>query len=475
MQNFSYIIAPFTDAEGKPLSGARVTFRELGTSGEKIDIYDFSGTTRIENPLILNSDGRLPKTPYIKDGVSYKVTIEKPTGVEPIYDGALCLNESECWEDPVVFNVASVNNAQAIDVSNVYVVGVAGVRNAPKALGAVIAKGYESADDGCPARLFRWVSSVESVTDNGFNILVNQEDNTGYWQLDIQGGVVDVRMGGLFSNSGTTDNAIILDRILNAISGTDNNVVYFPKGTYYFGGTINIASMILGDGAYIYPYSSTCSFNVGYLENRGGEFRSTSNKTMFRNIKSYVSKSGDIGASNVTATKVKAQKFDSYGIIFEYGQVKKDDKMMYGIQSYEADRADEDYFTKFDVHTDTFIDGELEANSFKNVKLKNDEGVVSLNLDGARYVRPACSDIGNLFTLDEFFTNCSVGDVVILEIKIFASGTNYHRVQFQRRTEAGGYYSFKTKGMCSLPFRCDGHVGNYCTFKPLFNTEVLAE
>jgi len=287
MQNFSYIIAPFTDAEGKPLSGARVTFRELGTSGEKIDIYDFSGTTRIENPLILNSDGRLPKTPYIKDGVSYKVTIEKPTGIEPIYDGALCLNESECWEDPVVYNVASVNNEQDVDISNVYVEGVAGVRNAPKALGSVIANGYADANDGCPSRVYTWVEAVELPEDNGFTVLLNPDDNSGYWSLDFQGGVADVRMGGLFPSNGNFDNSIVLARIASALSSYGVATIYFPAGNYYLGSNHTIRSAIVDNNAYFYPYGSTnVVLAIARLENRGGKFctNTTSNAVCIPNV-----------------------------------------------------------------------------------------------------------------------------------------------------------------------------------------------
>ena len=243
MQTFFNPTTPFFDDEGHPLVWARVSFLEIGTSANFIDLTDSEGTP-LPNPLFTGSDGRLrlnngngaPAVPCIANGLSYKVVVAKKTGVEPIFVDGILQNPEELYEEPsIVFVVTAMGGSGAGGNSSV-VGSIAEVRSADKGLGSVVCAGYYAAGD-CPSRTFTWFDSEEPPEDNGINILRNPDDNTGYWKMgDPQAGTWDVRMAGLRPEFESSTNSSLLANLLSMVndSGFDtmSTRIFFPKGVW---------------------------------------------------------------------------------------------------------------------------------------------------------------------------------------------------------------------------------------------------
>ncbi len=243
--------------------GARVSFLDLSTSANFIELTDNEGTP-LPNPLFTGSDGRLrlengngaPAVPCIADGLSYKVVVARKTGVEPIFMGGILQNPEELYESPfIAFVVTAMGGSGA--GSNTSVIGsVADVRLADKTLGSVVCSGYYEAGD-CPARVFTWVESQEPPQDNGINVLRNPEDNTGYWKMsDPPAGTWDVRMAGLtLSGADAAQNSVRLQALLNAVGElldveTAATRIYFPKGVWHLSaGFTAYSKVVFGYGS----------------------------------------------------------------------------------------------------------------------------------------------------------------------------------------------------------------------------------
>lgn len=272
MQTFFNPKTPFFGAEGKPMANARVTFLSVDTSGAPLVVKDFYGNI-LDNPMTTQSDGTLKDVPYFDDGVSYKVVVEKPTGVPAVYVLDRIVNESELFKPAYEFIVSSMGAGESGLIQATFVDGIVGVRNADKNLGSVVCNGYTAKNDGCPSRVFKWVESVNPMPDNGVNSLRNVNDNTGYWKMEEPQGVFDVRFGGLFPTNGDVDSSIKLSNILSALNQSNVDTIYFPQGEYYFSGNHFVKSMVMENGCNFRPFrGNDAVFNIGNFENRGGRF-----------------------------------------------------------------------------------------------------------------------------------------------------------------------------------------------------------
>ena len=283
MQTFFNPTTPFFDDEGHPLVGARVSFLEIGTSANFIDLTDSEGTP-LPNPLFTGSDGRLrlnngngaPAVPCIANGLSYKVVVAKKTGVEPIFVDGILQNPEELYEEPsIVFVVTAMGGSGAGGNSSV-VGNIAEVRSADKGLGSVVCAGYYAAGD-CPSRTFTWFDSEEPPEDNGINILRNPDDNTGYWKMgDPQAGTWDVRMAGLRPEFESSTNSSLLANLLSMVndSGFDtmSTRIFFPKGVWKIQqGFTAYSKVVFGYGAKLSMGNGTAkTFNFhGGIESFG--------------------------------------------------------------------------------------------------------------------------------------------------------------------------------------------------------------
>lgn len=283
MQTFFNPTTPFFDDEGHPLVGARVSFLEIGTSANFIDLTDSEGTP-LSNPLFTGSDGRLrlnngngaPAVPCIANGLSYKVVVAKKTGVEPIFVDGILQNPEELYEEPsIVFVVTAMGGSGAGGNSSV-VGSIAEVRSADKGLGSVVCAGYYAAGD-CPSRTFTWFDSEEPPEDNGINILRNPDDNTGYWKMgDPQAGTWDVRMAGLRPEFESSTNSSLLANLLSMVndSGFDtmSTRIFFPKGVWKIQqGFTAYSKVVFGYGAKLSMGNGTAkTFNFhGGIESFG--------------------------------------------------------------------------------------------------------------------------------------------------------------------------------------------------------------
>lgn len=260
------------------MANARVTFLSVDTSGTPIVIHDYDGNI-LDNPMETQSDGTLKDVPYFDDGVSYKVIVEKSTGIPPVYVLGRISNEAELYQQPpeLEFIVSAMggNGSGVINAQIVY--GINGVRAADKAQGSVVCIGYSSKDDGCPSRIFTWNESVNPPVDNGITIIRSSTDNSGFWKMEDLCDALDVRMGGILPSATKVDSSPALSNILNAVG---NKTLYFPAGNYYFGTNSTVESVVMEAGAKFYPFNaSNVKFTIGNLDNRGGKFCAVSNAT----------------------------------------------------------------------------------------------------------------------------------------------------------------------------------------------------
>lgn len=283
MQTFFNPTTPFLDSEGKPMVEARVSFLDLETDAHFIEITDNTGTP-LENPLFTGSDGRLmlhngtPVVPCIADGVSYKVTVARRTGVEPVIVGGVLMNPGELYEEPYIAFVVTAMGGGSGSGGDVGVVdGIADVRLSDPSLGSVLCCGYYSAGD-CPARVFTWTESENPPEDNGITVLRNPNRSGGYWRMGApEGGLWDVRIAGLKTSNEAAMNSLRLTTLLNLVNGQGTPVptVYFPAGDWVLDGGFTCASLILEKGANIKPSDNVSDRTVrvlSWFENRGGKF-----------------------------------------------------------------------------------------------------------------------------------------------------------------------------------------------------------
>lgn len=266
--------------------GAMVSFLDTETSGSLIEITDNAGTP-LPNPLFTGMDGRLrldngngsPAVPCIADGLSYKVTVARRTGVEPVYIGGILQNASELFEAPYIAFVVTAMGQAGHDYPNTTVLGsIADVRLADKGIGAVVCSGYYSAGD-CPDRIFTWIDSQNPPADNAVNILRNPDDGTGYWRMnEPEGGLWDVRAAGMKTSNTPAVNDQCLTALLNIVNGYASTssivTVYFPAGNWLLDSGFVCASLCLEKGANLKPSDNTSDRTVvvSHLENRGGLF-----------------------------------------------------------------------------------------------------------------------------------------------------------------------------------------------------------
>lgn len=283
MQTFFNPTTPFLDSEARPMVGARVSFLDLDSSASLIAITDASGVP-LPNPLFTGSDGRLrlqngvPAVPCVADGLSYKVTVEMRTGVEPVYIGGILQNPGELYETPYIVFVVTAAGGGSGGRSGI-LGSVADVRVAPKTLGALTCSGYYEAGD-CPSRVFTWVDSETPLADNGVNVLRNPEDNSGYWLMaDPDSGTWDVRIAGLSPENGANVNSVRLIALLNIISQSENPTtrtsrIFFPRGFYALSsGFTSYSEVVFGLGAklsLVGTNAKTLKF-VGGIEAFGSE------------------------------------------------------------------------------------------------------------------------------------------------------------------------------------------------------------
>lgn len=282
MQTFFNPTTPFFDGEGRPLVGAMVSFLDLETSASLIPLTDSDGVA-LPNPLYTGEDGRMrlengngaPAVPCIADGLSYKVTVARRTGVEPVYIGDILQNASELYEEPdIAFVVTAMNKPEGTDLNTTVVGSIAAVRLANKDLGSVVCTGYYSAGD-CPSRTFTWVTAQNPPEDNAINILRNPEDATGYWKMsDPDGGLWDIRVAGCSTSKTAAVNDQCLTRLVNVIDSSGIATVYFPAGNWLLDSGYSFGSLCLEKGANLKPADNTAdrTVTVDRLENRGGKF-----------------------------------------------------------------------------------------------------------------------------------------------------------------------------------------------------------
>lgn len=265
MQNVVNYLAPFVDSDGKPAALGRVHFLEPDSDSEYIEITDKDGTP-IENPLPLDSQGRFSIQPFAGDGIDFKMLVQEPTGMSPMMD-----DDSMCWRDvcTMYFRKGSVE---------VSYVGVPSVDSMPKlrttdpSVGKVLVLGYDSADDWCPPRIFKWEETL--LAENyGTHVRSTLPDyaSSGTWVLEPSG-FVDARWFGLKDNGDATS---ALDY---ATSSHPDKAVYVPTGTYTVTSSLTFSALIVDYNAQFFSPSIDRAFSIIRFENRGAKFNTIPNE-----------------------------------------------------------------------------------------------------------------------------------------------------------------------------------------------------
>jgi hypothetical protein len=74
--------AQFFDGAGNPLSGGRIFTYTAGTTTPEATYTSISGGTAHTNPIVLNSEGRVPAEIWLTESVSYKFVLQNSAGIQ---------------------------------------------------------------------------------------------------------------------------------------------------------------------------------------------------------------------------------------------------------------------------------------------------------------------------------------------------------------------------------------------------------
>lgn len=269
MQNVVNYLCPFFLEDGRPNIAGRVHFvspdcsaaPEEGTDPDYIQIYAADGTTLLVNPMPLDSSGVFEQQPFVQDGIDYRMIVEAPTGIDDTPWRLLCI--IDCKAKNVNINYSGVPSCGSL----------AELRQTDPAVGKCLVLGYTSADDCCPARVFKWEETLlnENYGTHVRSTLAGQT-NAGTWVCEPSG-FVDARWFGLVEG-GTSDDlhdaATYLDRCHDA---HPNIATYIPKGWYGLDAGLDFSTLIMEKDVYLVPtIGSNITLTIGTLENRGGFF-----------------------------------------------------------------------------------------------------------------------------------------------------------------------------------------------------------
>ena len=269
MQNVVNYLCPFFLEDGRPNIAGRVHFvspdcsaaPEEGTDPDYISIYAADGTTLLVNPMPLDSSGVFEQQPFVQDGIDYRMIVEAPTGIDDTPWRLLCI--IDCKAKNVNINYSGVPSCGSLSE----------LRQTDPAVGKCLVLGYTSADDCCPARVFKWEETLlnENYGTHVRSTLAGQT-NAGTWVCEPSG-FVDARWFGLVEG-GTSDDphdaATYLDRCHDA---HPNIATYIPKGWYGLDAGLNFSTLIMEKDVHLVPtIGSNITLTIGTLENRGGFF-----------------------------------------------------------------------------------------------------------------------------------------------------------------------------------------------------------
>ena len=74
--------AQFFDGAGNPLSGGRIFTYTAGTTTPEATYTSINGNAPNSNPIVLNSEGRVPAEIWLSEAVSYKFVLQNAAGVQ---------------------------------------------------------------------------------------------------------------------------------------------------------------------------------------------------------------------------------------------------------------------------------------------------------------------------------------------------------------------------------------------------------
>lgn len=240
--NFRQPFIQFLDADGKPLSGGRVTFYESGFAGLKYVFTDEDRAVghRATNPMILGVDGYTPTPVYMGIG-NYAITLEKSDGA----GGFLAFKDI----DPYVTGEIDTTVYEEMFIVNT-ITDLLGVDHT--AHPSVKVLGYYAAGDGGGGD-FLWSPSETSPADNGVYFGAG---GSGRWVRTIVNATVTAPHYGVFTVAqGYTDSAS--SRIGNAVTFVQTNPhikLFIPSGDY------NIAAGITFSGDITVELGSDAKF-----------------------------------------------------------------------------------------------------------------------------------------------------------------------------------------------------------------------
>ena len=279
MQNVVNLLCPFF-RNRLPIVGGKVYFVKPTTTAQNftqvagldfanyVAIYD-KNHVLLENPLPLNEEGCFETQPFVNDGVEYKMIVCYPTGLP-----ALLNDETPCWE--VAYTIDSKTGSVEIHYDGVACVdSIYELAELDPDIGCAVVRGYASANDFCPPRLFEWVQG-----ETNFNVgthIRSTERNNGAWCAEPSG-FVDVRWFGVNPDSNGADYTAT---IIGIAEDYPTIPIYFPSGSYYLSSHVVFMEAIAERQANFYPASDVTydlKFEVkNMFDNRGVRFWSNTN------------------------------------------------------------------------------------------------------------------------------------------------------------------------------------------------------
>jgi hypothetical protein len=245
VKNIVDVYPQYPNANGLPLSGGRLVFRDASTNSLK-EIYTDAGlTTPANNPQVLGIDGRTEQGPLWFGVGVYKVTLQASDGAGGWID---------VWTNP---SVQGSIEAGADVVNFEMVANIAELKSAVAGFSAyVLVANYYTNDRG--GGLFKWNASSSASDDGGAVIAPNSMPATGRWER-------------IFWNAG-----VIADQF-GAVAGASPVEGFLLQANTYCNATGK--SLTIGSGTY--TLSANCNLNGAYpLIIDGAEFTSSTGATL---------------------------------------------------------------------------------------------------------------------------------------------------------------------------------------------------
>jgi hypothetical protein len=257
----SHGLGPYFKLDATANVGGVLQFLDPDTVAPKSAYYDQALTVLSDNPITLDSSGRLPQQVFygVGDYLVRSYSLIDPELASPTFptdyalitqwidsglEAATSTSATSLWTVDTIADLALVDPAEHVTVQVI---------------------GYFNKNDDIDNRVYKW-NPLSVAGPDGGSVIVSSVLGTGRWELKFGGNTIDVRHFGAMPGSGIDCNAGFGAASAYATATLINQKeVYVPAGSYQAAaGTINFtAPLKMSRDVFFYiPSPGTLFFNI---------------------------------------------------------------------------------------------------------------------------------------------------------------------------------------------------------------------